>query len=60
MITHNAYFNGNVQSLALQGHEKPATVLIFMNFILRIQENAPFHSNKIAKFFGGGPPTPGS
>jgi uncharacterized protein YaiE (UPF0345 family) len=26
MIKHNAYFEGNVQSLALEGHEKPATV----------------------------------
>ena len=26
MIQHNAYFDGAVQSLALQGHEKPATV----------------------------------
>jgi uncharacterized protein YaiE (UPF0345 family) len=26
MIKHNAYFNGNVQSLALEGHDKPATV----------------------------------
>lgn len=26
MITHNKYFNGNVQSLALEGHGKPATI----------------------------------
>ena len=26
MIKHNEYFNGNVQSLALEGHENPATV----------------------------------
>ena len=26
MIEHNSYFDGNVQSLALTGHEKPATV----------------------------------
>ncbi len=26
MIEHNVYFDGNVQSLALAGHEKPATV----------------------------------
>lgn len=26
MIKHNAYFDGKVQSLALEGHEKPATV----------------------------------
>jgi hypothetical protein len=26
MITYNEYFNGNVKSLALEGHEKPATV----------------------------------
>lgn len=26
MIKHNEYFDGNVQSLALQGHDKPVTV----------------------------------
>ena len=26
MIDHNVYFDGNVQSLALNGHDKPATV----------------------------------
>lgn len=26
MIKHNQYFDGKVQSLALNGHEKPATV----------------------------------
>lgn len=26
MIKHNQYFDGNVQSLALNGHDKPATV----------------------------------
>jgi len=26
MIKHNQYFEGNVQSLALEGHEKPATI----------------------------------
>lgn len=26
MIRHNSYFDGQVQSLALQGHSKPATV----------------------------------
>lgn len=26
MIKHNQYFDGNVQSLALEGHDKPATV----------------------------------
>ena len=26
MIKHNAYFDGTVQSLALEGHDKPATV----------------------------------
>lgn len=26
MIKHNAYFDGQVQSLALDGHEKPKTV----------------------------------
>jgi len=26
MIKHNEYFNGNVQSLALEGHENPVTV----------------------------------
>lgn len=26
MIKHTEYFNGKVQSLALEGHEKPATV----------------------------------
>jgi uncharacterized protein YaiE (UPF0345 family) len=26
MIKHNAYFEGQVQSLALEGHDKPATV----------------------------------
>jgi hypothetical protein len=26
MITRNEYFNGNVQSLALQGHDQPVTV----------------------------------
>ena len=26
MIKHNSYFDGTVQSLALEGHEKPATV----------------------------------
>ena len=26
MIKHNAYFDGNVQSLGLDGHDKPATV----------------------------------
>lgn len=26
MIKHNEYFGGQVQSLALEGHEKPATV----------------------------------
>ena len=26
MITHNQYFDGKVQSLAINGHEKPATV----------------------------------
>lgn len=25
MIKHNAYFDGNVQSLALEGHDKPIT-----------------------------------
>ena len=26
MVTHNSYFDGAVQSLGLDGHEKPATV----------------------------------
>ena len=26
MIEHNVYFDGNVQSLGLDGHDKPATV----------------------------------
>ena len=26
MIKHNEYFNGNVQSLGLEGHENPVTV----------------------------------
>lgn len=26
MVKHNSYFDGNVQSLALEGHDKPATV----------------------------------
>jgi uncharacterized protein YaiE (UPF0345 family) len=26
MIKHNQYFEGNVQSLALEGHDKPVTV----------------------------------
>ncbi len=26
MVKHNQYFDGNVQSLALTGHDKPATV----------------------------------
>ena len=26
MMKHNKYFNGNVQSLGLEGHEKPVTV----------------------------------
>ena len=26
MIKHNEYFDGNVQSLALEGHDKPVTV----------------------------------
>lgn len=26
MILHNEYFDGNVQSLVLEGHDKPATI----------------------------------
>lgn len=26
MIKHNSYFDGSVQSLALEGHDKPATI----------------------------------
>jgi len=41
MIKHNKYFNENVQSLSLQGHEKPVTVGVMIKGDYEFGTEAP-------------------